>query len=126
MSKTEDVLEKIRKEYEPYSEIAVAELARIDFLRQTWERTKDPEWLAFRDNPKTQELFRSTVNTYNALWRQAANDDGSLSQLDRKAIYVGKSWALWFVRALGGNPDKIRRQVEADVTKFAEDMGIEI
>ncbi len=124
--KTEQVLDEIRKTYEPYAEIAVSEIQRVDTLRKEWEKTKDPEWLAFRDNPKTQELFKTAVNTYKALYKQAANDDGSLTQMDRKAIDVGKKWALWFIRSLGGNPAKIRRQVESEVLKFANDMGIKI
>lgn len=123
---TEKVLEALKESYQPYAEIAVSELAYIDNLRKQWESTSDPEWLAFRDNPKTQDLFKAAANTYKALYKQAANDDGTLTQLDRKAIDVGKRWALWFIQALGGDPVKTRRKVEGEVMKFAEDLGIKI
>lgn len=126
MATTEKIIEALKESYEPYADIAVSELKRIDSLREKWEQTKDPEWLAFRENPKTQALFKSAVNTYKALYKQMANDDGSLSQLDRAKMDVGKKWAIWFVRSLGGDPVKIRRQVEAEIKSFADSAGIEV
>ena len=116
----------MREEYEPYAEIAVSELAHLDTLQKEWKKTSDPEWLSFRDNPKTQELFKVCVNTYKQLYTQAANDDGSLTQMERKAIDVGKRWALWFIQSLGGDPVKTRKNVEKEILKFADDMGIKI
>lgn len=124
--KTEQILDDLAKSYEAYPELAISELAYIDNLRKTWIKTSDPEWIAFRDNPKTQELFKQALRTYKALYKQAANDDGTLTQMDRKGIDVGKKWALWFIRALGGDPSKIKREVEREIEKFATDIGIKV
>lgn len=124
--KTDEILQALRKSYEPYEEIAVSEIAKVDNLRATWEKTKDPEWLAFRDNPKTQQLFRASVNSYKSLYKQMANDDGTLTAMERKAMDVGKKWALWWIRALGGDPVKVKREIEKEISKFAVDIGIEI
>lgn len=126
MTTTEKILEELEQSYAPYAEFAVAELGHIDNMRRTWEQTKDPEWLAFRDNPKTQALFKAAARTYQALYKQMAEDDGKLTQVERKAMDVGKKWALFYVRALGGDPAKIRREVEKEITKFAEGAGIKI
>jgi hypothetical protein len=122
--KTDKVLDALRESYEPYAELAISELAHVDSLRKTWEQTSDPEWLAFRENPKTQELFKAAARTYQSLYKQLANDDGTLSQVERKAMDVGKKWALFYVRALGGDPLKIRREVEKEIHKFADNAGI--
>ena len=120
------VLDELEKSYQPYAELAVSELKHIDNMRETWEKTKDPEWLAFRENPKTKELFKAAARTYQSLYQQMANDDGTLSQIERNAMDVGKRWALFYVQALGGDPAKIRKQVEKEVNKFAEGAGIKI
>lgn len=126
MTKTDKILEELQKSYEPYAELAISELAKIDDMRKEWEKTKDPEWLAFRDNPKTQSLFKAAARTYQSLYKQLAEDDGRLTQVERKAMDVGKKWALFYVRALGGDPAKIRREVEKEINKFAEGAGIKI
>jgi len=123
---TEKLLEELKKSYEPYAELAISELKHVDDLRLTWQKTNDPEWIAFRDNPKTRELFKAAARTYEALYKQLANDDGELTQVERKAIKVGKDWSLWFMRALGGEPAKIRKQVEQEIKKFAEGAGISV
>lgn len=124
--KTDQILDALTDSYAPYAELAISELAHVDQMRKTWEQTKDPEWLAFRDNPKTQALFKAAARTYQALYKQMANDDGKLTQVERKAMDVGKKWALFYVRALGGDPAKIRREVEKEITKFAEGAGIKL
>lgn len=126
MNTTDKILKELEQSYAPYAELAVSELAHIDNMRKTWEQTKDPEWLAFRDNPKTQALFKAAARTYQALYKQLAEDDGKLTQVERKAMDVGKKWALFYVRALGGDPAKIRREVEKEITKFAEGAGIKL
>lgn len=126
MNKTDKILDELTQSYAPYAELAVSELAHIDNFRKTWEQTKDPEWLAFRDNPKTQALFKAAARTYQALYKQMAEDDGKLTQVERKAMDVGKKWALFYVRALGGDPAKIRREVEKEINKFAEGAGIKL
>lgn len=124
--KTEDILKELQESYSPYAELAVSELAHVDQLRKTWEQTKDPEWLAFRDNPKTQALFKAAARTYQALYKQMADDDGKLTQEERGKMSVGKQWALFYIRALGGDPTKIRREVEQEIEKFAKGAGIVI
>lgn len=124
--KTDAILDAIVATYAPYAEAAVSELKHVDDLRQQWEKTKDPEWLAFRDNPKTQALYKQAARTYQALYKQLANDDGTLTQIERRAMTVGKQWALWYIRALGGNPSKIQKEVENEIRKFAEGSGISV
>lgn len=126
MTKTDKILDELQKSYEPYAELAISEIAHVDQLRKTWEQTKDPEWLAFRDNPKTQELFRAAARTYQTLYKHMAEDDGSLTQIERAKMKVGKDWALFYVRALGGDPSKIRKEVEKEINKFAQGAGIEV
>lgn len=123
---TDKILDELEKSYEPYAEIAISELAHVSSLRREWEKSKDPEWLAFRDNPKTQELFKAAARTYKNLYKQMAEDDGSLTQLERAKMKVGKDWALFYVQALGGDPTKVRREVEKEISKFAEGAGIKI
>lgn len=124
--KVDKILDDLKQSYEPYAELAISELQRVELLRENWEKTKDPEWIAFRENPKTLALFKTAVNTYKALQKQMANDDGSLSQMERAKMDIGKKWAMFFIRALGGDPAKIRRQIEADIKDFAKEAGIEI
>ena len=123
---TDKILDELIKSYEPYAELAVSEMKHVDNLRKTWEQTKDPEWLSFRDNPKTQDLFKAAARTYQALYKQMADDDGKLTQEERGKMSVGKQWALFYIRALGGDPAKIRREVEKEIQKFAKGAGIQI
>lgn len=123
---TEKLLEALEDSYKPYAELAISELKHVDDLRKTWEKTKDPEWLAFRDNPKTKELYIAAARTYKALHNQMANDSGELTQVERKALKIGKDWSVWFMRALGGDPTKVRKEVEKEITKFAEGAGIRV
>jgi hypothetical protein len=120
------ILDDLKESYEPYAELAVSELHHVDELRNKWQKSQDPEWLAFRDNPKTQELYKQAARTYQALYTQLANDEGTLTPVERKAMAVGKQWSLWFMRALGGDPSKVRKQVEAEIKKFAEGAGITV
>lgn len=120
----EDVLEKIRAEYEPYSEFSVSELQKVDSLREQWEKTKDPEWIAFRENPKTQALFRHAAAVYRNVKFQLANDDGKMSQDERMRLHVSSLWAAWFMRALGGRPEAVQKQIEEEIVRFAEAAGI--
>lgn len=123
---TDKIIEALKESYKPYEDIAVAELSHIEDLRKTWEQTKDPEWTAFRENPKTKELFKTAARTYQSLYKQMANDDGQLTQVERKAMDVGKKWAMFYIRALGGDPVKVRREIEKEITKFAEGAGIKV
>lgn len=121
-----DVLDELKKSYEPYAELAVSELQKVESLRSTWEQTKDPEWTAFRENPKTVTLFKAAVNTYRSLHKQMANDDGSLSQLERAKMDIGKKWAMFYIKALGGDPVKVRKETEREIQDFAKAAGIEM
>ena len=123
---TDKLLKELTDSYTPYAELAISELKHIDDLRNSWEKAQDPEWLAFRDNPKTQALFKQASRTYQSLYKQLANDNGELTQVERKAIDIGKKWSMWFMRALGGDPAKVRKQVEAEIKKFAEGAGITV
>lgn len=124
--KTEKILDDIKETYAPYSEFSISELAKVDKLREEWVKSKDPEWLAFRENPKTQALFKQAAAAYKGCVRALSNDDGTLAQLDRAKLHVGKQWSLWFVRALGGDPDKVRKEVEKEVVRFAEVAGVPV
>lgn len=120
----QEILEKIRKEYEPYSEFAVSELQKVDKLREDWEKTKDLEWIAFRDNPKTHALVKHCASVYRNTKMQLANDDGKMTQDERMRLHISSLWALWFIRSLGGRPQDVQREVEAEITRFAEVAGI--
>lgn len=124
MSKHLDILEKIKEEYAPYEEFAVSELQKVDQLRNDWEKAKDPEWLAFRENPKTQALFKHCANVYKSGRLQLANDDGSLTQEQRMKLHISGLWAQWFMKSLGGSPETVRKSVEEEITRFAQAAGI--
>ena len=120
------ILDDLKESYSPYAELAVSELRHVDDLRQSWQKSQDPEWLAFRDNPKTIALYKQAARTYQALYTQLANDEGTLTPVERKAMAVGKQWSLWFMRALGGDPNKVKQEVEAEIRKFAEGAGLSV
>lgn len=124
MSNPLEILEKIREEYSPYAEFAISELEKVDALRKEWERTKDPEWAAFRDNPKTQALFKHAANIYRNVKMQLANDDGQMKQEERMKLHISGLWARWFIQALGGRPEDMQKQVEEEITRFADVAGI--
>lgn len=121
-----DVLKQIEDEYAPYSEYAVSELKKVEALRADWERTKDPEWLAFRENPKTQKLFQHCANMYRQVKLQMANDDGSMTQDMRIRLHISSLWSAWFMQTLGGSPESVKKQVEQEIVRFAEVAGVKL
>lgn len=119
-------LEELRKAYQPYADFAGAELAKIESLAEQWEQTQDPVWLAFRDNPITKRLLKNALGTYKASKRTLANDDGKLEKDERLKLHLSAMWAAWYMKALGGNPEVIKEQVEAEIETFAGAMGIAV
>lgn len=124
MNKSETYLEKLREAYEAYPEIAGSELAKIDSLADEMSRLKDPVWKAFKDNPITQRLFKQAVNTYRSCKMNLANDDGSLPSQERAKLHMSSLWALWYIKALGGDPELLRQNIEAEIERFAMGAGI--
>lgn len=124
MSKHTEYLEELKQVYEPYAEFAGNELAQIDVLSSELERLRDPAWQAFRENPITQKMYKHCISAYKACYNQLANDDGTLSQIERSKLDVGKRWSLWFLKSLGGNPDALKKQVENEIEKLADAAGI--
>lgn len=122
--KTGDILDRIRAEYEPYAEVAISELKTADKLREEWERSQDPEWIAFRENPKTIALYKHASNVYKNVRLSLANDDGTMKQEERMKLHISSLWASWFMRSLGGDPAKVRKEVEREILKFAEAAGV--
>lgn len=125
MTDVYNVIDRIKKQYEPYEEFAVSELQKADQLREDWEKAKDPEWLAFRENPKTKALYRHAANVYKTGKIQLANDDGTMPQEQRLKLHISGLWAQWFMRALGGTPEQVRKDVEEEITRFAKAAGVE-
>lgn len=123
-TKSEEYLDKLMKAYEPYADFAGAELEKIDILSQKLEEMKDPEWMSFREHPTTMRLYKHAVGVYRASCMTLQNDDGSLEKEDRIKLHISKLWSLWYVRALGGNPRKIREEVEKEIERFAEAAGV--
>lgn len=121
-----DTLEKIRQEYAPYDEIAVSELQKVDQLRKEWEDAKDPAWIAFRENPKTQALFKHAATIYKNGRLQLSNDDGTMDRDQRMKLYISGLWAKWFMQALGGSPESVQKSVEEEITRFAHAAGVDI
>lgn len=105
--------------------IALGELQKVESLIQKLETLKDPDWVAFRENPVTLKLFKASVALFRSAHNELANDDGTLSQTDRARLFVAKRWAMWFVKSLGGDPKKIKAEVEREVERFAKAAGIE-
>lgn len=124
MSKHTDYLEELKKVYEPYADFAGNELAQIDVLTAELERSKDPAWLAFRENPVTQKMYVHCIASYKACYNHLASDDGTLTQLERAKLDIGKRWSLWFLKSLGGDPDALKSQVEQEIERLADSAGI--
>lgn len=127
MSKHKEILEEIRELYAPYGDmgIALGELQKVDSLIAKLDTLKDPEWIAFRENPVTLKLFKASVALYRSAHNELANDDGVMTQVDRARLFVAKRWAMWFIKSLGGDPKKIKDEVEREVERFAKAAGIE-
>lgn len=126
MSHALDILEKIRSEYDGYEEFSVSELQKVDRLREAWENSKDPEWVAFRENPKTQALYRHCVNVYRGAKITLANDDGKMPSDDRMRLHISTLWAMWFMRSLGGKPEDVQKEVEQEILRFAQAAGVQL
>lgn len=126
MSKHDEYLEKLTKMYEALPEFYGSELKMIDTLASKLEETRDPEWLSFREHPTAIRLYENAVKIYRTSCMQMINDEGEMSKDDRIKLHISKQWALWYIRALGGNPRKIKEEVEKEIEKFAESSGISL
>lgn len=124
--KIPELIEQIKAEYSPYAEVAVSELQKADILREEWEKSSDPEWLAFRNNPKTIALYKHAANVYRSVRMALANDDGSLKQEERLKMHISVLWSTWFMRSLGGDPTKVKKEVENQIIAFAEAAGVPV
>lgn len=89
------------------------------------EKLDDPVWKAFRENPITQDMFKHCARAYRGIKLSLANDDGALTQDERGKMQVGARWAMWFMQALGGDPDRVRAETEAEIERFAIGAGME-
>ena len=123
-TKSKEYLDELSKIYSQYPEIAGAELEKIDILTRRMDELKDPEWIAFRENEVTLRLYRHSVAVYKASCRAMQSDDGSLSREDRIKLHMSRLWAIWFIKSLGGDPKKIKDEVEREIERFAESAGI--
>lgn len=124
MSKASDQLQRLRAEYEPYADWVGAELGQIEALETALEKSKDPAWIAFRENPVTQKLMKHCLTVYSSCKSTLANDDGKLTQEERMRLHVSSLWAVWFLKSVGGDPNKARQDVEAQIQSFAESAGV--
>lgn len=123
--KASEQLQKLRDAYEPYEAWVGAELGKIEALQNALEKSRDPALKAFRENPVTQDLFKSAYKSYRSSKSILANDDGRLSQEERAKLHIGTLWASWYMRALGGDPKKVQQEVEKEIQSFAEAAGVE-
>lgn len=124
MSRSSDYLEDLRNLYGSYAEIFVAELAQIEAYTNELEKVRDPAWLAFRENPVTQKLYQHCIASFRACYLQLANDDGKLEQIERAKLDLGKKWSLWFLRSLGGDPEKLKQRTEQEIERMADAAGL--
>jgi hypothetical protein len=123
-TKYEEYLDKLMKAYEPYADFAGSEIEKIDTLSKRLAEMKDPEWISFREHPIAIRLYKHAANVYKASCMAMQNDDGSLSKEDRIKLHMSKLWAMWYIRSLGGDPKKIKNEVEKEIERFAESAGI--
>ena len=124
MNRTSEQLDSLRKVYEPHSEWAVSELAAIDQFERELEQTNDPSLKAFRENPITIKLANHAATIYKKAVRDLSEDDGTMTQLERARLDVAKKWALWYLKALGNDPDETRRKIEREIESMAAAAGI--
>lgn len=120
MSKASEQLQKLKDAYEPYDAWVGAELGKIEALERELEQAKDPVFIAFRENPITRKLFDSAYKSYRSSRSVLANDDGKLSSEERMKLHIGTLWAMWYMRALGGDPKKAQQKVEAEIQSFVD------
>lgn len=123
-TRASEQLKRLRKEYEPYADWVGTELGQIEAFEVALEKTQDPAWVAFRENPITQKLVKHCQSVYSSCKSTMANDDGRLSQEERMRMHVSSLWALWMLKSVGGDPKKVQQDVEAQIQAFAESAGI--
>ena len=118
------LIEDLRKYYEPLADILPERLMNIDSLAQRLEAVEDDMTRAFRENPKTIVLFQAAAQTYKVACRTLMNDDGKLDQIERARLECSKRWAVWYMKALGRDPEIARKEIEGEIMSLAESTGL--
>lgn len=122
--RNQKLIEDLRAYYEPLADILPERLMNIDTLASQLEAVNDDMTRAFRENPKTLVLFEAAAQLYKTASRKLMNDDGTLDALERRGLSVSRTWATWYMRALGRDPEIIRKEVEGEIMSLAESAGL--